>query len=70
MIAWPMCTSSVALVPKTCTPRISRVSECTISFNIPYESPVIWPRASSRYREIPTSNGMESEVNSASTFPQ
>ena len=64
-----MCTNSVALVPNTCNPNNSRDSACTSIFNIPYESPRIAPRASSRYRDTPTSKGTFSAVNWPSVRP-
>ena len=36
---------------------------------MPYESPMICPRASSRYREMPTSNGIALSVSSSSVRP-
>jgi hypothetical protein len=64
-----MCTISVAPVPKTCTPSSRPLSGATSSLSMPYESPTICPRASSRYRAMPTSNGVDESVSSSSVLP-
>src|SRR5919198_1242844 len=62
MTACPMCTTSVALVPRTCTPRSRWSSWDTRIFNRPCDSPRMAPRASSRYRDSPTSYGIADRV--------
>ena len=53
--ACPMCTSSVALVPITCTPSSRWSSRWKSILNSPLSSPRICPRAISRYRAMPVS---------------
>ena len=61
-----MWISSVAPVPKAWTPSSWRSSAETSSFSSPCLSPTIWPRASSRQREMPISYGTPLGVSSSS----
>ncbi len=64
-----MWISSVAPVPNAWTPRMLRSCAETSSFSSPLLSPMIWPRASSRQREMPISYGTRSAVSSSSVLP-